>query len=330
MKMIKYNNCNILTAATVVGKKEADGPLGNCFDLCEYDEYFGQDSFEKAESEMARRCLNILFSKANKTHEQTELILGGDLTSQCTGTSFAVNGTDIPFLGLYGACSTVAESLLCGGVFVDSGKTSNAVCFALSHYCTAERQYRFPLEYGNSRTPDAQNTVTGCGAFYLTSEKTGIKITEATIGRIIDRGISDANNMGAAMAGAAVDTIERYFKMSRYKIDDFDLIITGDLGHEGHSIACELFERKEMIMHGKYEDSGRLIYDAEAQDMHSGGSGCGCLATVLGGYLIPKLQRGEYMRILAVGTGALLNKNSALQSRTIPSIAHAVCIESEA
>ncbi len=326
---IDFQNVYIENASSLVGKKEYEGPLKNRFDAFEKDEYFGCKSFEDAESEMVRRNLNLLMGKCNTDFSQIDLILGGDLINQCVATSFAISESNIPFLGLYGACSTIIEGLICGSVFVQNSYANKAICFASSHFCSAERQYRFPLEYGSVRTPTCQNTVTGTGAFLITNAKHKIKIKSALIGRIIDKGVTDANNMGAAMACAAVDTIKRFFDYNTVKINDFDLIATGDLGFEGHSIAKEMLEMDGITFNENFTDCGMLIYDTIAQDTHSGGSGCGCIASVLSGHFFKMLNEGTAKNILAIGTGALLNPNSVFQKKSIPAIAHAVHISTE-
>ncbi len=325
--VIAFPNCFLAQTASTVGKKEMQGPMNRWFDESEQDEYFGKDTFEQAESEMVKRNLQLLFRKANCKEDEIGAILGGDLVNQCTGTSFGINGQEIPFLGLYGACSTIAEGLLIGSALVSGGFLPSVAAIASSHFCTAERQYRFPPEYGSQRTPTSQNTVTGAGAFLLSSENTGIRVADGVIGKIVDGGITDANNMGAAMAPAAADTILRYFDHSGRSLSDFDAIITGDLGREGLELTDELLQKCGLDIAPKHFDCGVLIYDAQKQDMHAGGSGCGCLATVLGGYFFKRMRQGELKRVLAIGTGALLSANSALQKLSIPSVAHAVCIE---
>ncbi len=328
--ILRFKNVYINYAASTVGKKEYEGPLKNYFDAFEEDEYFGCKSYEEAESEMVRRNLNLLIAKANLDYTDIDLLLGGDLINQCTSTSFGIKETNIPYLGLYGACSTAIESILCGSVFINSNQINKCIAQASSHFCAAERQYRFPLEYGSTRTPTSQNTVTGTGAFLLSAVESNVRVESAVIGRIIDKGITDANNMGAAMACAAVDTIKRYFEESDMKPKDFDVIITGDLGIEGYEIAKEMLNLNNIEMCDNYNDCGKIIYDTNEQDMHAGGSGCGCIASVLAGYFIKLLNEGKIKNLLAVGTGALLNPNSVFQKKTIPSIAHAIHLSSEA
>ncbi|HAN21482.1 MAG TPA: stage V sporulation protein AD [Clostridiales bacterium] len=327
--ILRFSGVYLAETATTVGKKESEGPLSDFFDSHEEDVYFGTDSFEKAESEMVRRTLNILLGKANKKPEDISLILGGDLLNQCVATSFAVSKSQIPFLGLYGACSTIIESAIVASSFINGGLVDNAAILASSHFCTAERQYRFPLEYGSQKTPTSQNTVTGCGSYLLQNEQTSFRVREAVVGKIVDNGIKDANNMGAAMATAAVDTILRYFNESGAKPDDFDMIATGDLGIEGHEISLELLKRCGLNLGQNYTDCGMLIYDIQKQDMQAGASGCACMATVFGGYLFKRMKRNELRNVLLIGTGALLNRNSTLQNESIPSIAHLIHIVRE-
>ena len=320
---INFNNVYINASSSTVGKKEFNGPLGKYFDAFEADEYFGCNSFDEAESEMVRRNLNLLIGKAKTNFDKIDLIVGGDLINQCTATSFGIGETYIPYLGLYGACSTAIESIICASTFISAGYANKAIGLASSHFCAAERQYRFPLEYGSTRTPTSQNTVTGTGAYLISNQKSNIKVTKGLIGRIIDKGITDANNMGAAMAGAVADTIKRFFENDK-NIKDYDLIITGDLGYEGHSILIKLLEDENIFIKDKLTDCGMMIYDREKQDVHCGGSGCGCIASVLSAYFLKQLEERKSKNILAIGTGALLNPNSVFQKRSIPGIAHAV------
>ncbi len=324
--IMQFNDVYIQNWASVVGQKEAEGPLYSGFDHMIYDEYFGKSSFEKAESEMCRLCVNTLLAKSGISAEDIDIALAGDLVNQCVATSYAAKNFRIPFLGLYGACSTAAESLLTAACIICSGNAENALCYASSHFCTAERQYRFPLEYGNQRTPTSQNTVTGCGAFLISRAKSDIKIAQAVVGRISDNGITDQNNMGAAMATAAYDTIKRYIAYQG-TLDGVDLIATGDLGNEGHAICAELLKRDGICTTNILTDCGLMIYDISKQDVHAGGSGCGCVASVTAAKLLPMLRKGEIKRLMLIGTGALLNTNSVLQGESIPSVAHAVILE---
>lgn len=323
--IIKYENVYLQQTASVVGSKEKEGPLGNRFDSFSADDRFDKDTWEKSESEMVRRTVEALLRKSDLTFQDIDLFAGGDLLDQCIATSHAMNNNGVPYLGLYGACSTAAEGLLIGSMFAEKGFTVGTV--ASSHFCSAERQYRFPLEYGSQRTPTAQNTVTGCGSFLLSTNKSSVRITEGVIGKIQDNGISDANNMGAAMATAAIDTILRYFSDSGKTEKDFDIIATGDLGHEGFELAKEYAKSKGLILGDNYTDCGVMIYDLEKQDVCAGGSGCGCSASVFAAYVCPKLMAGEFENALLVGTGALLSPKSIIQNKIIPSVAHLVCFE---
>ncbi len=323
--IIKYENVYLQQTASVVGSKEKEGPLGNRFDSFSADDRFDKDTWEKSESEMVRRTVEALLRKSDLTFQDIDLFAGGDLLDQCIATSHAMNNNGIPYLGLYGACSTAAEGLIIGSMFAEKDFTVGTV--ASSHFCSAERQYRFPLEYGSQRTPTAQNTVTGCGSFLLSTNKSSVRISEGVIGKIQDNGISDANNMGAAMATAAIDTILRYFSDSGKTEKDFDIIATGDLGHEGFELAKEYAKSKGLILGDNYTDCGVMIYDLEKQDVCAGGSGCGCSASVFAAYVCPKLMAGEFENALLVGTGALLSPKSIIQNKIIPSVAHLVCFE---
>ena len=327
MKICNFKNVYIKDAATVVGKLEGEGPLGPLFDMCESDSYFGKDSWEEAEAEMCGRAVGILLGKTGTDDSNVELMLVGDLLNQCTATGFTAADFPIPYLGLYGACSTAAEGMLIGGAFVSGGFADNAITLASSHFCSSERQFRYPLEYGSLRTPTAQNTVTGAGAFMLTNEKCDIRLSRALAGRVNINGITDANNMGAAMATAAVDTVLRYFDETGESAADYDIISTGDLGMEGYEIACELFSRCGFDPCGRLTDCGMLMYDYEKQDVNSGASGCGCAACVCGSLYLNKLKCGEAKRVLLIGTGALLSPKTVLQKLPIPAVAHLVCLE---
>ncbi len=328
-ELLEFNHVYITDSSSTVGKKEYEGPIGNRFDGYEKDEYFGCKSFEEAESEMVRRNINLLLGKTGKDYSDIDIIIGGDLINQCIATSFAILESNVPFIGLYGACSTIVESMICGSAFISGGFAHNVIGLASSHFCASERQYRFPLEYGSTRTPTSQNTVTGCGAFLMSDKKSNIKIKSAVIGKIVDKGVTDANNMGAAMACAATDTIKRFFDSTKLDPSYFDVITTGDLGIEGHSIAIEMLALEGINLGDSFTDCGKIIYDHESQDTHSGGSGCGCMASVLGGHFMKQLQSGEIKNVLAIATGALLNPNSVFRKNSIPAIAHAIHITAE-
>lgn len=311
--------------ASVVGKKEGEGPLAAAFDQIAGDDLFGEDSWEKAESAMQRAALSAALEKAGQAASSLDCLLAGDLLDQCIATSFAVRGLDTPFLGLYGACSTMAEALGLGAMLLDGGFGRLTAAVTSSHFCGAERQYRMPLEYGGQRSPTAQWTVTGAGAVVLAAEGDGPKVTHVTIGKIVDKGIKDAANMGAAMAPAARATIEAHLADTGRKPSYYDLIVTGDLGTLGHEILLDLLRRDGMDLKN-VADCGRMIYDPEAQDVHCGGSGCGCSAAVLAGPLLRGMAQGKWKDILFCGTGALLSPTSTMQGESIPAICHAVAL----
>ncbi len=317
----------IISAAAIGGKKEAEGPLAGAFDYTDKDTHFGQDSWEKAETELQRLALETALKKAKLQSSDLNLLFAGDLLNQCIGTSFAMRDAGVPFLGLYGACSTMAESLLLSAMAVAGGWADRAAAMTSSHFASAERQYRFPLVYGGQRTPTAQWTVTGSGCAILAPEGQGPRVTAATVGKVVDFGIKDANNMGAAMAPAAVDTIRRHLDDLGRKPSDYDRILTGDLGSLGKEIVLDLCRREGVELEHVYDDCGVLVYDCERQDVHAGGSGCGCSACVFCGYFYRELQKKRFRRILLCGTGALLSPTSTQQGESIPSICHAVSVE---
>lgn len=318
----------VITAwASIAGKKEAEGPLGNYFDVTSSDSYFGQRSWELGEREMQQTALKTLAKKANLNTEDFDLVFSGDLLNQCVGSSFCLRNMNIPHLGLYGACSTMAESLLLGAMAVGGGFSDKVVSMTSSHFASSERQYRFPLNYGGQRPPTSQWTVTGAGAALLCSSGNGPRITGCTIGTVSDLGIKDANNMGAAMAPAAFQTISSHFRDFQVNADHYDLIVTGDLGQLGKDILIKLFSQTSTPLGGKITDCGTLIYDAIRQDAHAGGSGCGCSAVTLCGYLLNKIHQGELKRILFCGTGALLSPTTTQQGLPISGVCHAVVIE---
>lgn len=320
-KILKFDGATIVSSASVVGKNEHDGPLGEYFDIFDPSDKFGMNTWEQAESEMQRLAFNTALSKLSLTERSIDAIFAGDLLNQCVGSSYGLLDFDIPYFGLYGACSTAAEGIMLASACVSAKYFSRAAAVTSSHYCSAERQYRSPIEYGAQRSPTAQWTVTGAGAFII-SENGKVKVSEGLPGIVIEKGITDASNMGAAMAPAAADTILRYFSSSGYSPSDFDMIVTGDLGLEGGSILCELLCSENLDIKDRYFDCGTLIYDSPAQDKHAGGSGCGCSATVLASYLIPMLESGEASDILLIGTGAMMSPSSIQQGFAIPAVAH--------
>ncbi|HIZ93122.1 stage V sporulation protein AD [uncultured Flavonifractor sp.] len=317
---------SVIGSAAVVGKKEGEGPLAATFDHISQDDSFGERSWEKAESAMQKLALAAALSKAGLSVSGLDYLLAGDLLNQCIGSGFAVRGQDVPFLGLYGACSTMAESLSLASMLLDGGYGTKIAAMTSSHFCSAERQYRSPLEYGGQRTPTAQWTVTGSGCVILADQGPGPYITHVTTGKVVDKGIKDAANMGAAMAPAAYSTLSAHFQDTGRKPSDYDLIVTGDLGQLGRDIVADWFHRDGMDLKN-FNDCGTLIYDLEGQDVHCGGSGCGCSAVVLAGMLLNGMAGGRWKRILFCGTGALLSPTSSQQGESIPAICHAVALD---
>lgn len=320
----------ILSSAAVVGPKEGRGPLADGFDLVVNDALFNQESYEQAEHAIFREACDKCLKKGNFSNTDIQAMLGGDLLNQIMAASLSARELSIPFLGLYGACSTMAESLILGAVLVDGGYAAPVLCAAGSHFCTAERQYRYPLEYGNQRTPAAQWTVTGTGACLLgASSSPWARITHATAGRVVDMGIKDANNMGAAMAPAAADTLIAHFRDTGRTPQDYDQIISGDLGRIGSEILTELMKKNDYLLtQDNYMDCGLKIFDPR-DDVHAGGSGCGCSATTLSAYILPKIRKREWKRVLFMATGALLSTTTSQQGETIPGVAHALVLEGE-
>ncbi len=312
--------------ASVAGKKESEGPLAHTFDVTFQDTTFGEKTWEQAEKKMQQIALDKLAEKAGMKKTDFDMVLSGDLLNQCIGSSFSLRNTGIPHLGLYGACSTMAESLLLSSIVIGGGFADKVVAQTSSHFASSERQYRFPLDYGGQRTPTAQWTVTGSGAALVCSSGTGPRIECCTVGTVTDLGIKDANNMGAAMAPAAFRTIQAHMKDLGRTPDDFDLIVTGDLGQVGKDLLLELGKREGLLLGGKLTDCGTLVFDPAVQDVHAGGSGCGCSAITLCGYLLSQLNEGKLKRILFCGTGALLSPTSSQQGLPIPGVCHAVSI----
>ena len=318
----------VITAwASVAGKKESQGPLAHTFDITSQDALFGQKSWELAEKKMQQLALDTLMQKAGILPGELDLVFSGDLLNQCICSSFTLRNRDIPHLGLYGACSTMAQSLLLATMAISGGFADKAVAMTSSHFASSERQYRFPLGYGGQRTPTAQWTVTGSGAALVCSEGTGPTVQSCTIGTVKDMGSKDANNMGAAMAPAAYDTIRNHFEDLGTGPEDFDLIVTGDLGQIGKELLLELARHDGIHLGGKLADSGTMVFDNTKQDVHSGGSGCGCIAITLCGELLGKLRQKKLKKILFCGTGALLSPTSTQQGLPIPGVCHAVCIQ---
>ncbi len=322
--VVLNNPPSILNEYSIVGKRENEGPLGKYFDRFSEDALMGSDSWEKAESLFMETAVSGLLKKSGMSEKDIDYIFAGDLLNQCSGSHFAICNFKIPFFGVYGACSTMAESLSLAAMTVDGGFADRVIATTSSHFCSAEKQFRFPLEYGGQRTPTAQWTVTGSGAVLLGSHRLPPYITHVTTGKIIDKGICDANNMGAAMAPAAADTIYAHFNDTGFSPDDYDLIVTGDLGLLGKELLLKLMKTMGINIHSQHDDCGLMIYDIISRDVHCGGSGCGCGAVTLCGKILHDMREGILNNVLFIATGALLNTSSCLQGQSIPCIAHAV------
>ena len=308
---------------SVGGRREARGPLAKEFDTLITETQCGEKTWEKAESTFARTALETALRRAGVSAADLCAVFAGDLQCQCTASAYLMRDVDAPYLGLYGACSTMAEGLGLAACMAAGGMMHTAAALSSSHFCAAERQFRTPLDYGGKRTPTAQWTVTGAGAVVL-SGRGSVQVPAVTFGRVRDLEVKDINNMGAAMAPAAYDTLSAFFRDTGYKPADFDLILTGDLGELGHAIVRDFFQRDGVDMGPQFQDCGLLLYDRKHQDMHAGASGCGCSASVLNGYLLRKMREGKWKTILFAPTGALLSPTSSGQGESIPSICHAV------
>ena len=309
--------------AAIGGKKEGEGPLAACFDALSADNFFGQSSWEAAEKELALQTARLCLKKAQTTPEKVSLVLAGDLQAQCTASSYAMRELGIPFAGLFGACSTMAEALGLGAALCSAGMADGLLAMTSSHFCAAERQFRTPLSYGAVRTPTAQWTATAAGACLLRPAGEGVQLCAVTVGRVQDYKIKDINNMGAAMAPAAAATLLRYLHDTGQEPKDFDAIYTGDLGHLGSRLFREILTAEGLVMKN-HIDCGSILYDAARQNVKSGGSGPGCCAAVLCGHILPRLERGSYRRVLFIATGALMSQTTFLQKESIPAIAHLV------
>ncbi len=320
----------ILESSSIVGPKEAEGPLAKYFDQCLEDEFWGEKTWEKAESKIIKENVNSVIAKSNITSQDIDFCFAGDLLNQCISSSFGLREINIPFFGIFGACSTFVEGMILGSIFIDGGAAKNILCATSSHFCSAEKQFRFPLELGNQRPPTSQWTVTGSGAVILSNAKPSTsspQITCVTPGKIVDMGVKDANNMGAAMAPAALDTLITHFQDTGRKPSYYDAIISGDLGYIGKEILTEMAETKGYNIKNNYNDCGVLIFDKDKQDTHSGGSGCGCVSSVFSGFFYRKLKEKSINKMLLIATGALMNSTSSQQGESIPGIAHAIAIE---
>mgnify|MGYP001111804033 CR=1 FL=1 len=320
----------LLSSASIVGSKEAEGPMGKLFDKVGYDDSFGAENWEEAESRLQKEALEIAISKSGLTKQDVQMVFAGDLLGQSIASSFGLAGYQLPHVGLYGACSTCGLSLTMGAAVVSAGFAERVACITSSHFASAEKEFRFPLSYGNQRPKSATWTVTGSGAFLLSrkAEKgTRAQIEGVTVGKIVDYGIKDSMNMGACMAPAAADTIKQNLEDFSRQPQDYDKIITGDLGIVGKELLFELLSEQGIDIAKQYMDCGIEIYESEKQHTDAGGSGCGCSAVVLSAYILKKLEEGVWKRVLFVPTGALLSKTSYNEGQTIPGIAHGVVLE---
>lgn len=331
---LKFENPpEIIAHAGCAGKKEGEGPLGGDFDKVFEDAMMGQSSWEKAESFLQRETLKTAIEKSGLKNDDINFVFSGDLLNQCAASAYGMRELHIPYLGQYGACSTMAQTIIMASVFCESGAANYAAAITSSHFCTAERQFRNPIDYGGQRPPSAQWTVTGSGAAIITQSHKSenspkIAVTHATVGRITDFEITDANNMGAAMAPAAAETISDFLRDTKSSPDEFDCILTGDLGLVGSELLIEILKKNNIDISKVHRDCGVLIYNAEEQDVHAGGSGCGCSGSVLCSHVLSNMKSGKINRVLFVGTGSLQSTTSIQQGESIPGVAHAVLIES--
>ena len=307
-------------------RKRLGGPLAKYFDQTLEDEFWGEKSWEKAESKIIKEATQMVISKSGISSQNIDCVFAGDLLNQCISSTFGLREINIPFLGVFGACSTFVESLSLGAISIE-GFANYVLCATCSHFCSAEKQFRFPLELGNQRPPTSQWTVTGSGASILSKTGNGPYITNITLGKIVDMGIKDANNMGGAMGPAFIDTLIAHFEDTGRSPNYYDEIISGDLGYIGKDIAIDIAKSKGYNIKSNYNDCGVLIFDKNSQDTHSGGSGCACLATVFSGYFFKKLKEKKLRKLLLIATGALMNSTSSQQGESIPGIAHAISIE---
>lgn len=318
----------VVGSMSVVGQKEGKGPLGKYFDIVYSDDKIHEKTFEKAETVMLKKAIDGAIRKSGIDSDEVGCMIGGDLLNQITSSQYVAREYNSPFLGVYSACSTMTESLILGSVLIDGGYFTNTVCSTCSHFATAERQFRYPLEYGCQRPPYAQWTVTGAGSIVLsdTDNGDGIRITQATLGKVIDYGTSDLNNMGASMAPAACDTLSALLAQTNTNPDDYDLILTGDLGKLGSDILRDLMLEKNIKLGNNYHDCGCLIYD-NGQKCYQGGSGAGCSASVVSAFVLSRIKSGELKKVAYLATGALMSSQSCFQGETIPCISHAVVFE---
>lgn len=317
----------IISAGSVVGSKELEGPLGKRFDMANKDDLFGAKTWEEAESKMQREACVLALGKAHMKPEEVRYLYGGDLLRQGIATSMGIEALHIPMFGLYGACSTSGEALALSAMAVAAGYGKQMLAVTSSHFGSAEKEFRFPLGYASQRPLSAHWTVTGSGAFLVGTEKSHVRISGVTVGKIVDYGLKDSQNMGACMAPAAMDTILRNLQDFERSVEDYDRIITGDLGYVGQEILLDLLYKKGYDIQSRHQDCGILIFDQEKQDTHAGGSGCGCAAVTLAAYILPKIIKGEWKRVLFVPTGALMSTVSFNEGESVPGIAHGIVLE---
>lgn len=324
------NQPRIISYAAVAGKKEGEGPLGKQFDAVFEDTRLGEKTWEKAESALQREALTRALDKAGVSPSQLQYIFSGDLLNQNIASTFGLREMAVPLLGQFGACSTMGQTMAMAAIFVDSGAADLCGALTSSHFCTAERQFRYPLEYGGQRPPTSQWTATASGAVVVGRGGRGVCVRAVCIGRVQDLGVMDMNNMGSAMAPAAADTLANFFIDTGTGPEDYDCIATGDLGEVGSALNRQLLSRRGYTLGDRYTDCGLLLFDREGQDVHAGGSGCGCSASVLCAHFLPMLERGEIRNLLFVPTGALMSPTSSQQGESIPAIAHAILLENGA
>ncbi len=317
----------IISTGNVVGKKEGEGPLGKKFDFIEKENLFGMDTWEEAESEMQKQACLLALEKARVSANDVRYIFGGDLLRQGIATSMGIEELHIPLFGLYGACSTSGEALALSSMSVAAGYGDYVLAVTSSHFGSAEKEFRFPLAYANQRPLSSQWTVTGSGAFLVGTEKSHVKVAGVTVGKIVDYGLKDSQNMGACMAPAACDTISQHLKDFERSAQEYDHIFTGDLGYVGQSILFDLLEKEGIDIKKNHEDCGKIIFNQETQHTNAGGSGCGCAAVTLSAHILPKIHSGEWKRILFVPTGALMSTVSFNEGQSVPGIAHAIVLE---
>lgn len=318
---------SIIGYAAVCGKKESEGPLGDEFDKVFKDTSLNEPTWEKAESRLQKEAVTAAIEKTNLHFQNIDYIFAGDLLNQCVSSSFGLRRLGIPFLGQFGACSTMAQTLFLAATSIEAGIANYSVAVTSSHFCSSERQFRFPLQYGGQRTPTAQWTVTGAGAAIVSKKnESNPKIKMATIGKIVDLGIKDINNMGAAMAPAAAKTMISFFEDTKTSSNDYDAIFSGDLGEVGSNLLKELLKKENIKIDSNYRDCGLMMYYKDTQDVHAGASGCGCSASILCSHILNNVKNGKWKNILFMATGALMSPTSSQQGETIPGVAHLINI----